>query len=287
MVTTAHYASISLDVGVPKRIILIDGDQFLFKAAVAVEKETRWDDENHILYSNPEEAWELCVDMIGRIYDRFETKDHALCFSPVDSRTTFRFTVDPNYKPGRPRKPLCYQLLREKVEAEYNCVSMPGLEADDVMGILATKPGRTKRIIVSQDKDMRTIPVTVWNGKDQYDITPEQADRFHLYQTLIGDSVDGYRGCPGVGPVAAEKFLDNPHTLVPYQYTITRGKRAGETETRWNEAPTDNVWEGIVSYYAKAGLTEDDALRQARLARILRWEDWCVETKTPRLWTPK
>jgi 5'-3' exonuclease len=268
----------------PKRIILIDGDQFLFKAAVAVEKETQWDDVNHVLYSNPDEAWSLLTDMISRIFDRFETREHALTFS---ADPNFRKVIDPTYKLGRsPRKPLCYALLREKVEGEYNCVSMPGLEADDVMGILATKPGRTKRIIVSQDKDMRTIPVDVWNGKDLYEVTPDQADRFHLYQTLIGDTSDGYSGCPGVGPVAAEHFLSDPHTLEPYDYTVTRGKRKGEVETRWSEKPTDNVWEGICSYYAKAGLTPDDALKQARLARILRWDDWDKDKKEPILWTP-
>ena len=31
----------------------------------------------------------------------------------------------------------------------------------------------------------------------------------------------------------------------------------------------------------------EDAIKQARLARILRDEDWCRETKTVKLWTPK
>lgn len=268
----------------PKRILLIDGDQFLFKAAVAVEHETRWDDTNHVLYSNPDEAWSLCQDMIGRIFDRFETRDHALTFT---TEPNFRKTLDPTYKQGRsPRKPLCYALLREKAEGEYNCVAMPGLEADDVMGILATKPGKTKRIIVSQDKDMRTIPVDVWNGKDLYQVTPEEADRFHMYQTLIGDTSDGYPGCPGVGPVAAEHFLEEPHKLVAYEHALKSGPRKGTTETRWREEPCGGMWEGVVSYYAKAGLTEEYALRQARLARILRWEDWNAEKKEPILWTP-
>jgi DNA polymerase-1 len=42
----------------------------------------------------------------------------------------------------------------------------------------------------------------------------------------------------------------------------------------------------VVSLYAKAGLTEADALRQARLARILRWTDWDNKKKEPILWTP-
>lgn len=270
-----------------KRVLLIDGDQFLFKAAVAVEKETRWDDQNHVLYSNSNEAWDVLEGMMDRIFERFETKEHALCFSTDTSKPNFRFAVWPEYKGARdPRKPLCYAALREKVESVYHCIDMPGLEADDVMGILATKPGKTRRIIVSQDKDMRTIPTKVWNGKEDYDVSPADADRFHLYQTLIGDTSDGYPGCPGVGPVAAEAFLDAPYILTPYTHELKSGKRKGETEVRWAQTPTDDVWAGVVSFYVKAGLTEQDALTQARLARILRWSDWDGEKKEPILWTP-
>lgn len=267
-----------------KRVLLIDGDQFLFKAAVAVEKETMWDDQNHVLYSNSNEAWAVLEDMMDRIFERFETKEHALTFSAPPN---FRMSLDESYKGKRPtRKPLCYAKLREKVEGVYNCVAMPGLEADDVMGILATKPGRTKRIIISQDKDMRTIPVSVWNGKDMFDVTPADADRFHMYQTLIGDTSDGYPGCPGVGAVTAEAFLDAPYVLTAYQHELKSGKRKGETEVRWAQEPTDDVWAGVVSFYRKAGLTDADALLQARLARILRWSDWNGETKEPILWRP-
>jgi len=42
-----------------------------------------------------------------------------------------------------------------------------------------------------------------------------------------------------------------------------------------------------VKAYTKAGLDEDDAIVQARCARILRSEDWDTETKRIKLWTPK
>lgn len=250
----------------PKRVLLIDGDQFVFKAAIAVEKETQWDDQNHVLYSNYNEAWDCLEGMLDRIFDRFETKEHALCFT---AEPNFRKTIDPTYKAGRsPRKPLCYARMREAVESKYTCVSMSGLEADDVMGILATKPGRTQRIIVSQDKDMRTIPTTVWNGKDTYHVTPVEADYFHMYQTLIGDTSDGYKGCPGVGPKKAEALLR---------------KEGGDLNYT---APVKDMWPRVLAAFNKMGLTEADALQQARLARILRFSDWDGKKKEPILWTP-
>jgi DNA polymerase-1 len=253
-----------------RKLLLIDGDQFVFTAAIAIERETRWDADNHVLYSSPELAFSNFEAMIKRIFDRFETDDHALAFS---SPNNFRYEVDPTYKANRKgaRKPLCYAVVREMANEHYNCVVKPNLEADDVLGIMATMPGGTyQRIIVSQDKDMKTIPTTVWNGKELLHVTEEEADYNHMYQTLIGDMTDGYKGCPGVGPVKAEKLL----TLHPddvgdcrLSYPLCR-------------------WEAVVAAYEKAGLTEEAALTQARLARILRWNDWNSDTKKPILWSP-
>jgi DNA polymerase-1 len=138
------------------------------------------------------------------------------------------------------------------------------------MGVLATYPSKTQKIIVSQDKDMKTIPTTVWNGKDLLHVTEDEADYNHMYQTLIGDSTDGFKGCPGVGPVKATKLLDAQHM---------KTRLAEISLNRW-------LWEAVKATYEKAGLTEADALQQARLARILRWSDWDSENKKAILWTP-
>jgi hypothetical protein len=39
--------------------------------------------------------------------------------------------------------------------------------------------------------------------------------------------------------------------------------------------------------YEKKKLTAEDALRNARLARILRWDDWDRKKKEPILWRPR
>jgi 5'-3' exonuclease len=248
-------------------LLLIDGDQFVFKATVAVEKEVLWDEHNHVLFSNENEAYDTLTGMLERIFVRFDSRDCALCFSDPPN---FRHEIEPTYKGHRAtRKPLCYATLREKIEAEHPCVSLPGLEADDVMGILATKPGPRKRIIVSQDKDMKTVPSTVWDGADLVTVTEAQADYQHLYQTLIGDTSDGYKGCPGIGPKKASQLLDPPFKPELLQ-----------------EVRVPALWKVVVEAYVKAGLTEADALTQARLARILRWTDWDGENKRPILWTP-
>lgn len=252
-------------------VLLIDGDQYIWRCCAATEREIKWDDENHIIASNEVEAWDTLSGAIRELTDHFGTKEAVLCLTEY-SVPGFRLSVDATYKAGRKdtRKPLCYWDVREKLKETYNCVSYPGLEADDVMGILATKPGKTERIIISRDKDMKTIPGKLWNGKDFKNVTREEADYFHLYQTLIGDASDGYKGCPGVGPVKAEKILDT---------------------TEWEDGGKSAIeypaWPRVVAAFVKAGLTEADALRQARLARILRWEDWDSREKKVKLWEPK
>jgi DNA polymerase-1 len=90
------------------------------------------------------------------------------------------------------------------------------------------------------------------------DVTEEDAWRNFLTQTLTGDVTDGFPGCPGIGPVTAKKLLD------------TKGA----------------TWETVKHVYLKAGLTEEDALTQARCARILHESDWDFEKGEVILWNP-
>jgi len=48
----------------------------------------------------------------------------------------------------------------------------------------------------------------------------------------------------------------------------------------------ENLWKHVKAAYEDRGFTADDAIKQARLARILRNEDWDARNKKPILWTP-
>jgi DNA polymerase-1 len=98
-------------------------------------------------------------------------------------------------------------------------------------------------------------------------ISPARADWYHLMQTLTGDPTDNYSGCKGVGPVKAEKLLP-----------------ATDHDQAWDGAL---AWERVSEAFNKAGLTDDDALTQARIARVLRHGDYNFETAEVRLWTPE
>jgi len=257
-----------------RTILLIDGDQYLHRGCAAVERDVKWDEENHVLASNEVEAWDVVSGSLNKLLKHFGEgeQNYIVALSDTDKQDFRKDLIDPTYKSHRigNRKPLCFYDLKAKMIAELPCRSFPGLEADDVMGILATKPGPDTKIIISRDKDMRTIPARVYADGKFYNITQEEADYQHLYQTLVGDASDGYKGCPGIGPKKAEKLL---------QDAIDRNAHLAGTMTHC-------VWEAVIAAFVKAGLTEADALRQARLARILRWDDWDNVDKKVRLWNP-
>ena len=92
-----------------------------------------------------------------------------------------------------------------KVGLHTGDVFLEDVEGDDVMGLLCRK----EDVIVSDDKDMLTIPGLKLKGGELIQ-TSEWAANFAFYsQVLIGDTADNYPGCKGVGKVKAAQVLSN------------------------------------------------------------------------------
>jgi len=247
--------------------LLIDGDLLLYRATAAVEKEIRWDEDNHVLFSNAQEAFQQFTSSVAQIVETLDCDNVVICFTKGQS---FRTKLYPQYKQSRinVRKPLAFQRVREMAEDTWYCMSKPNLEADDVMGIIATRHRDT--VIVSQDKDMKTIPCKLYRDGELVTISEAEADYNWMFQTLTGDSTDGYPGCPGIGAVKAEALL-----------------KAKKHPEQSDEDVRATYWQRVVAAYERAGLSVEDALVQARLARILRNTDWDGEKGEVILWEPK
>ncbi|WP_085025235.1 hypothetical protein [Ensifer aridi] len=242
------------------RTLLIDGDILVVSTGAALEKEIDWGDDEWTLTCDVKEVKSTVLDTIKRLERDLEADQSIVTLS---MGTTFRHELYAGYKKGRGRKPVGTNEVKRWLIEEHGAKYKPGIEADDVMGILATNPRIVKgeKVIVSQDKDMLTVPGLIYRDGDIITVTPEEATRNWLTQTLTGDTTDGYPGCPGMGPVKAKKLLAS----------IPEGDR-------W--------WPHIVGAYEAVGLTEQDALMQARLARILHNEDYDHAKKEPILWNP-
>ena len=246
-----------------KTALVIDGDIFLWECGLAVEKPIDWGDDLWTLHANLEEARiRLDIEFAGLK----EKTNAAVLAVALSGQKNWRKEVLPSYKYHRKksRKPVVFHALKEYVRETYKTFEYPQLEADDVCGMLmGSRLWRTKfeKILVSTDKDLLQIPGLHYNpGRPQEGITEvSEADGTynHMFQTLTGDLVDGYSGCPGVGPKTALKILGSEPT-----------------------------WDKVVAAYVKAGLTEDDALVQARVARILKQEDFDYNKDEVILWEP-
>jgi 5'-3' exonuclease len=274
--------------------LLIDGDILAFKAAARNQKTFEFSEgDDKALHLN--DAGVLQLDMQAELNDLMETLEATdyIIFLTCPSADNWRKTVLPSYKANRDpaNNPKLLKVAREILRAYHPCIEEPTLEADDLMGIYSTDPDLIEgdRVIVSIDKDMKTIPGHLYNpdkdSKARY-VSEAEADRFHLYQTLIGDTTDNYTGCPSVGPETAKEFLLNGIRYTPYEHEFKRGPRKGQTETRFNKEPADSAWESVVSIYEKQGLTEEAALVQARVARILRAGEYDFKTQKVKLWNP-
>lgn len=203
--------------------------------------------------------------------------DHVVVCLSCPTEENWRLSVLPTYKGNRKgtQKPVHLAAVKAYLEAQYPSYRRPTLEADDIMGILATMKGLpkalegfgkvTRKVIVSEDKDLKSIPGWLYNPRKDHSprrVDLEEADHFHLYQTLMGDPVDGYTGLPGCGPVKASALLSIEDTTVAARWAV------------------------IVAAYELRGLTEADALVQARVARICRAEDYDFTEKKVKLWSP-
>lgn len=256
------------------RILLIDGDVLAYRASCAVEVATEWEPGYWTWHCDETEVKRAIRQEMDRYIAKLEADDYRLCLTDY-ANPNWRNSILPTYKGKRAnvKKPLVLKPVREWMLADKRTVLRPTLEGDDVMGILATWPGlKGEKIIVSIDKDMKTIPgLYVREMADEpIAITEAQADYWHMYQTLMGDQTDGYSGCPSVGPKKAEAILSD---LAFW----------GEDNATFN---ADIAWAGVVATFESKGLGEEEALRQARVARILRASDFNFKTKEPILWKP-
>ncbi|MBT8079442.1 MAG: DNA polymerase I [Gammaproteobacteria bacterium] len=200
-----------------KKLVLVDGSSYLYRAYHALPKLTSSKGE-------PTGAIHGVLNMINKLVREEETEHFAVVFDAPGK--TFRDEMFDEYKANRPPMP---DDLRQQIEPLIDAVPamgipmlrIEGVEADDVIGTLcnaALKEGM--QVLVSTgDKDMtqlvddnitlvNTMSGTVLDRdgvKKKFDVYPEQIID---YLALVGDSSDNIPGVPKVGAKTAAKWLN-------------------------------------------------------------------------------
>ena len=235
--------------------LLIDADFTVYKSCSAAETEIDWGDDTILVTSKFSDAYNATQRELTKLKNKFGSFTSLILF--FSDSVNFRKKILPDYKGHRNRKKPCgYKRVINKLKEEYEVILMPTLEADDSLGIYATQhPGN---IIISPDKDMRQIPGELYNLEQTFTVNKNDGAKWHLTQTLSGDQTDGYGGVPGIGVKRAEALF----------------KEKGYS------------WRTVVNAFKERDLTEEDALVNARLAKILTKDDYDFKKKRPILWSP-
>ncbi|ANS05749.1 exonuclease [uncultured phage_Deep-GF0-KM16-C193] len=244
-----------------EKYMLVDGDLLSYKITSGLEEAINWGNDNWTLWSDFNLAKQLWQQSIGFYMGLTKSKNPIICFSDAKN---FRKQLDSSYKSFRKkiRKPICYKPLRDWIEKTHQCVSHKVLEGDDTIGLLATGKYKNNCVIVSGDKDMRTIPAwQICIVDDQIEkVDNDLADYNFCTQVLTGDQTDGYKGLKGCGHIKASRVLLDKKKL-------------------------REQWEAVIREYVRNQYDINDVYHQARLARILRDGEYDYKTQQPILWS--
>jgi 5'-3' exonuclease len=245
-----------------KPVAYIDADIILHRAVSFVDRE--FDGE-------PMADWKTALHYFDWILDSWLEQAGPLedYFLVLSVGPNFRKDLYPDYKANRKdiEPHPAFKDLKNEVMEMQGSVWEEGIEADDLIGIRCSEDPKGT-LAISADKDFATVPCNLMiprsHGRDHADwhhFTEAEADMNWLIQAMTGDTIDNYKGIPGVGPKKAEKIIPKP-------------------------APLEVMWGQVRQAFIDKGMTEQDALTMVRLARILRDGDYDFDTKKVNLWEP-
>ncbi len=259
---------------VSTKVALIDADTICYAACSALEyaddlldwsmysedeiadiKSTPgYDEEEHCIWCYDEaEVMEHCVSRIAEIQHLTNTCSVELHFT---EGRNFRYTVDPMYKANRKstRYPQGMSSIKRLLLQQYEGAINVEWEADDIV-VYKKRTQPNRYVLCAVDKDVYKAVVgkhfnyyrSAKYGIDMKWIETEAKDayQFPYLQTLMGDSTDNIRGCPGIGPKKAAKALEGLIT------------------------PCD-MWKEVVKLFKTKKLTVKDAIRDMRLVNMLQ-----------------
>ena len=203
-----------------KTLLLVDGSSYLYRAFHAGGD---WSITLADGSTQPTGAIRILISMMQSLRRDFPSQ-YGVCVFDAPG-PNFREALYPQYKATRSSMPedLARQIepIHEAVRLlGWTVLSVPEVEADDVIGTLATAAAKlgTHVVVSSGDKDLAQLVdahitiIDTMNGKRR-DVAGVEAE-FGVppglmldYQTLVGDAVDNVPGVDKVGPKTAAKWL--------------------------------------------------------------------------------
>jgi DNA polymerase-1 len=203
-------------------LVLIDGSSYLYRAFNALPPLNNSRGE-------PTGAVFGVLNMLQKFLREQPDGEMVVVFDAPGR--TFRDELFAEYKANRPPMPDDLRAQQQPLLDAIQALGLPllrieGVEADDVIGTLATRAAATgRRVIISTgDKDMAQLVdghITLINTmsgsrldrdgvKAKFDVWPEQIID---YLALVGDTSDNIPGIEKCGPKTAAKWLGTYQTI--------------------------------------------------------------------------
>jgi hypothetical protein len=186
--------------------VLVDGDIVAYRAAFSTQDMFPQDAESKVD--------DLMDYILGETLMFPDPSDYRVFLTGSGN---FRYDIAKSfpYKGNRSgvEKPIHLSVTRERLVSKWGAVVSEGEEADDLIAIAATNYG-PDTVVASIDKDMLQIPCKHFNFTTGVwtTVTEFEGLRFFYKQILTGDRADNIMGLYRVGPVKAEKMLQEYDT---------------------------------------------------------------------------
>ncbi len=205
-----------------KRLVLVDGSSFLFRAYHAVPPLSNAEGE-------PTNAIFGVANMLRKLIKDHSTDYFTVVFDAPGK--TFRHDLYDQYKANRPPMPDDLRVQIEPLHHLIQAMGLPlimetGVEADDVLGALAQTAAKQgfQVVISTGDKDMAQLvneQITLENTMSNTTMDIQGVvNKFGVkpcqiidYLALMGDASDNIPGVPKVGTKTAAKWLGIYETL--------------------------------------------------------------------------
>ena len=203
-------------------LLLVDGSSYLYRAFHALpDLRNKAGEPTGALYG--------VLNMLRRLESDYKADYKAVVFDAKGR--TFRDDWYPEYKAHRPPMPDDLRAQIDPIHAAIRAAGWPvltidGVEADDVIGTLATTAAvdGIDTLISTGDKDLTQLvgPRVRWFNTMSNELLDEAGvvakfgvppERIVDYLALIGDSVDGVPGVQKCGPKTAVKWLEQYGSL--------------------------------------------------------------------------
>jgi 5'-3' exonuclease len=185
-----------------KKICLLDCDSILY-----IVCHNKKDEVEKTL----EEVKQKLDEFISDIFIKTESTHYLIFLTLTKSFRSYYYTQYKSNRKGR-EKPKFFTEITNYLLEKYQAVWYNELEADDLC--LITRDCLNDHLenfafISSPDKDILHLEGTHYNYRigDWVSTTKEEAQKYFWTSMLVGDSADGIKGIPGMGPKGAEELL--------------------------------------------------------------------------------